>query len=79
MDNLTTTPQVGETCLSAQELHVYRHVDSEKLQSKALSACTALTNSGIRARGTVASLEVAHEKALVTAKRIPAGGVLWIA
>lgn len=79
MDNSTTTPQAGETCLSTQELHVYRHVDSEKLQSKALSAIKPLTSSDNGARGSVANLGVAHEKALVFANRSLVGGVLWIA
>jgi hypothetical protein len=79
MDNLTTTPQAGETCLSAQEMHVYRHVDSEKLQSKALIASSTPSNGDNRARGSVANLGAPHEKALVFANRSLVGGVLWIA
>lgn len=48
MDNLTTTPQAGETCLSTQELHVYRHVDIEKLKSKATHVATTLDLGGAR-------------------------------
>lgn len=79
MTNLTTTPQTGETCLSAQELHVYRHVDSDKLQSKALFTGTTLTNSGIGARGSVANPVATHEKPPVFANRNMVGGGSWIA
>ena len=78
MANLTTTPQAGETCLSAQELHVYRHVDSEKLRSKALFTGTTLTNCGNGPRGTVANPVATHEKALVFANRNMVGGGSWI-
>ncbi len=76
---LTTTPQAGETCFSAQELHVLRHVDNEKLQSKALFKGTTLTTSGIGARGSVANTLTPHEKAQVYANRNLAGGGSWIA
>ena len=79
MDKLTTTPQAGETCLSTQELHVYRHVDSEKLQSKAPFTGTTLTTSGIGARGSVANPLAPHEKAQVYANRNLVGGGSWIA
>lgn len=79
MDNLTTIPQAGETCLSTQELHVYRHVDNEKLQSKARFTNKTLASSDNGVRGSVANLGAAHEKALVVANRSLVGGVLWIA
>ena len=78
MANLITTPQAGETCLSAQELHVYRHVDSEKLQSKALFTLTTLTTDGNGARGSVANPVATHEKPPVFANRNLVGGGSWI-
>ncbi len=54
MDNLTTTLQARETCSSAQVLHVYRHVDSEKLQSKAPQGVKSLNLGGPRVHGRFA-------------------------
>ena len=79
MDYLTTTPQAGETCFSAQELHVYRHVDIEKLQSKAPISDKTLVNSDNRARCSVAIPKAAHEKGLINEECSNLGGAQWIA
>jgi hypothetical protein len=79
MDNLTTTPHAGEICLSVQELHVYRHVDSEKLQSKALVTRKTHAWSGNGARACFAKTVAVHEKAYLFANLSFLGGALWIA
>jgi hypothetical protein len=79
MDIITTLAPKQRSAVSTQIFHVYRHVDIEKLQSKALITNKTLTSSDNGARGSVANLGAAHEKALVFANRSLLGGVLWIA
>jgi hypothetical protein len=76
MDNLTTTPQAGETCLSSQELYVYRHVDIEKLKSKATHGATTLDLGGARLHGCFSVQPVDHAKQTRIAEQ-QFGGAQW--
>ncbi len=79
MDIITTLAPQQRSAVSTHIFHVYRHVDIEKLQSKALITKNTLTSSDNGARGSVANPGAAHEKALVFANRSLVRGVLWIA
>ena len=76
MDNLTTTPEAGETCFSAQELHVYRHVDIEKLQSKAPQRATTLNFGGAHLHDCFSIQPVDHAKQTRIAEQ-QFGGAPW--
>lgn len=78
MDNLITTPQAGETCLAVQELHVYRHVDSEKLQSNAPQGAKTLNIGGPRLHGCFSLQPVDHAKQTRIAEQ-QFGGALCVA
>jgi hypothetical protein len=78
MDNLITTPQAGETCLAVQELHVYRHVDSGKLQSKAPQGARTLNLRGAPLHDCFSLQPADHAKRTRIAEQ-QLGGALCVA
>jgi len=67
MDSLITDPCAREARSSVQCLHVYRHVDAEKLQSKAPDERKTLISGGTRTRNPFAKTTASQAKALPTA------------
>jgi hypothetical protein len=78
MDSLTITIPSGEEPVSSQYLHVYRHVDSEKLQSNTSIWSETQELQGFWTRGCVSSAPVLHETAPLSATLTSCGVTTWI-
>lgn len=76
MDSLITIPASGEPRLADQLLHVYRHVDIEKLQCNGTFDVTTLISRGARGRHAFASPSVHQAKGPDCDKQMLKGGAV---
>jgi hypothetical protein len=77
MDIITTLAPKQRSAFSTHIFHVYRHVDIEKLQSKAKIAPNPHIVTGLCARKSVSKLNEFHAKPSLTAIPATLGGPVW--
>jgi hypothetical protein len=77
MDTITTLAPKERSAFSTHIFHVYRHVDIEKLQSKAEIAPNPHIATGLRARNSVSKPTAFHGKPSLTAIAAILGGSVW--
>jgi hypothetical protein len=77
MDIITTLAPKQRPAISTRNFHVYRHVDIEKLQSKAKIAPSAHMVTGLRARNSVSKLTAFHGKPSLSEIATTLGGPVW--
>jgi hypothetical protein len=75
MDSVIKSRQAPKGRLANHPLHVYRHVDIEKLKSKAPHGVTPLNLHGARLRGCFSARPVQHAEQTQIAEQ-PFGGAL---